>query len=75
MQKKLTLVLVLIASPFLLSKLIDVHVPSSHEMQMEHSKDKDLQNREAQDILNDKDASQEDRERAFNTLLDNGVMA
>ncbi len=75
MRKKLTIALTLIATPFVLAKLIDVHLPSPEEMQMEQNRDRNNESKEAWDILNDKEASEDDKNRAQHTLMDNGEMA
>jgi hypothetical protein len=75
MRKKLTIVFTLIATPFVLAKLIDVHLPSSEEIYIEHMKERNRENNQAWDKINDKDSSEAEKAEAYDTLMNNGEMA
>lgn len=75
MKKKLTIIFTLIATPLVLAKLIDVHLPCKEEMYMEYTKERDRENREAFDTLKDESATEEKKAEAEHTLMDNGAMA
>jgi len=75
MKKKSTIIFTLLSTTFVFARLVDIHIPSSEELYIELMKERDQENRQAERTLEDRDSSEEDKVRAYNTLLDNGKRA
>ena len=55
--------------------VVDIHLPNSGEIKMMDDAEREKENDRNQEILNDPDASDEDRIKAAGSLQDNGRMA
>lgn len=75
MYQKIVIILSLCATPFVLGKLIDVHLPTRDDFQLEHMREKQRETQKAYETYRDESASEEDRAKAVETLVNNGVMA
>lgn len=75
MKKRILIAIGLLATPFIFSKVLDVHVPTSEEFYLQEMHEKNRENQKAFDTIYDEKSTEEDKSKAYETLLNNGAMA